>query len=171
MAESSNECATIFRPTENYVYHRSELERYIKQCRQTPWTNWKSVFWDVMLCSLVNVYQRFGKTCCRHLQDWRLSQASRNLLGLLLDLEDWVITVITFLWKSANLWLMQLSRHINNVHNLIQISFPQEGLWVLLCQINNWSDILHLSDTGEKMRVQWNGTAAIHSLQKSLLFS
>jgi hypothetical protein len=33
-----------------------------------------AVFWDVMPCSLVDVYRRFGGTCCPGLRDRRVSR-------------------------------------------------------------------------------------------------
>jgi hypothetical protein len=31
-----------------------------------------AVFWDVMSCSLADIYRRFGRTQCLHLQDKRV---------------------------------------------------------------------------------------------------
>jgi hypothetical protein len=36
------------------------------------------VLWDVMACSVLEVYQCFGGTYCLHLQGQRLSQASNQ---------------------------------------------------------------------------------------------
>jgi hypothetical protein len=37
-----------------------------------------SVFWDITTCSPLKVNQRFGETCCLHLQGWRVSQATNQ---------------------------------------------------------------------------------------------
>lgn len=38
------------------------------------------LFWDVMLCSLVDKHQRFGEFCCLHLQYRRTYAVEKTLL-------------------------------------------------------------------------------------------
>jgi hypothetical protein len=38
------------------------------------------ILWDMMQCSLVEIFQRFGAICCLHLQDWRITLASKPSL-------------------------------------------------------------------------------------------
>jgi hypothetical protein len=33
-----------------------------------------SIFWEIRLCSLLKVIQRFGEKCCLHLQDRKIGQ-------------------------------------------------------------------------------------------------
>jgi len=45
------------------------------------------------------------------------------------------------------------------------------SVWILIQQVNYWSYILHLSNTWEKMGIQWSNTSVIYRLQKRLWFS
>jgi hypothetical protein len=74
--------------------------------------------------------------------------------------------------------LQQLSRNItviNYIQDLIQHSsvkvesiYRQNyyglSVWMLTQSINYWSDILHSSDTEEKMGVQWDSASTIYKL-------
>lgn len=40
-----------------------------------------SLFWDIRTCSQLIVNQRFGGTCCLHLQGWKISQAINQHVG------------------------------------------------------------------------------------------
>jgi hypothetical protein len=50
-------------------------------------------------------------------------------------------------------------------------NYCRPSVWILTQQVNYWSYILHLSNTWEKMGIQWSNTSAIYRLQKSLWFS
>jgi hypothetical protein len=39
---------------------------------------YSSIFWDIMLCSLLEVNRCFGRTCCLHLSGQKISQARKQ---------------------------------------------------------------------------------------------
>jgi hypothetical protein len=55
------------------------LRSEAKGCKLAAYKYMRStIFWDVMLYSLVEVDQRFGVTYCLHIQSWRARRASRQ---------------------------------------------------------------------------------------------
>jgi hypothetical protein len=67
-----------------------------------------TVFWDVTLCSLVEVYQYFGGIYSIYLQDRRISLTSRALLGVLFSPE---VRCRMSISKNAKMFLCLLKHY------------------------------------------------------------
>jgi len=50
-------------------------------------------------------------------------------------------------------------------------SYWGSSVWISTQQVNYWSYILHSSNTGEKMGIQWSCASSLYRLQESVGFS
>jgi hypothetical protein len=78
----------------------------------TEYTVKNTIFWDVMPCSLVEVYRHFGRTYCLHLHGKSLPSNQQKLAASLLDLlfnpED---GGSTFTWNVGKLLPDNMASH------------------------------------------------------------
>jgi hypothetical protein len=60
----------------HYLYKKLSYVVYflIRLWQETVFSVKRTIFWEVTLCSLVEICLRFGETYCLHPQDWKLSR-------------------------------------------------------------------------------------------------
>jgi hypothetical protein len=82
-----------------------------------------TIMLDVTPCSLVEVYRRFGRTYCLHLQNLKVSQASRKqrlLAGLIYDRDNGDGTLLRNVSRSLRNYTASHSKRWFSYENAIQ---------------------------------------------------
>jgi hypothetical protein len=83
--------------------------------------------------------------------------------------QQWKESIAVLMYKKGDITdcshyrdISMFQLHKNFIWGLLHIQIKLLGIicWISSQQINYLSDILHLSDTGEKMGVKWTNTSA-----------